>query len=39
MLAIACGIVTGHGLRESARAALIARAFAELSVRHRGNSP
>jgi len=31
VLAIACGIVTGHGLGESARAALIARAFAELS--------
>ncbi len=31
VLAIACGIITGHGLGESARAALIARAFAELS--------
>lgn len=31
VLAIACGIVTGQGLGESARAALIARAFAELS--------
>lgn len=31
VLAIACGIVTGRGLGESARAALIARAFAELS--------
>lgn len=31
VLAIACGIVTGCGLGESARAALIARAFAELS--------
>ena len=31
VLAIACGIVTGRGLGESARAALIARAFAELT--------
>lgn len=31
VLAIACGVITGHGLGESARAALIARAFAELS--------
>lgn len=31
VLAIACGIVTGCGLGESARAALIARSFAELS--------
>lgn len=31
VLAIACGIVSGCGLGESARAALIARAFAELS--------
>jgi glycerol-3-phosphate dehydrogenase (NAD(P)+) len=31
VLAIACGIVAGRGLGESARAALIARAFAELS--------
>ena len=31
VLAIACGIVNGRGLGESARAALIARAFAELS--------
>ena len=30
VLAIACGIVAGRGLGESARAALIARAFAEL---------
>ncbi|GJD81067.1 NAD(P)H-dependent glycerol-3-phosphate dehydrogenase [Methylobacterium gregans] len=30
VLAIACGIVAGSGLGESARAALIARAFAEL---------
>jgi glycerol-3-phosphate dehydrogenase (NAD(P)+) len=30
VLAIACGIVTGRGLGESARAALIARSFAEL---------
>jgi glycerol-3-phosphate dehydrogenase (NAD(P)+) len=31
VLAIACGIITGRGLGESARAALIARAFAELA--------
>lgn len=31
VLAIACGIVTARGLGESARAALIARAFAELT--------
>jgi glycerol-3-phosphate dehydrogenase (NAD(P)+) len=31
VLAIACGIVTGRGLGESARAALIARSFAELT--------
>lgn len=31
VLAIACGIVSGRGLGESARAALIARAFAELT--------
>ena len=31
VLAIACGIVAGRGLGESARAALIARAFAELT--------
>lgn len=31
VLAIACGILTGRGLGESARAALIARAFAELT--------
>lgn len=31
VLAIACGIVTGRSLGESARAALIARAFAELT--------
>jgi len=31
VLAIACGIVTGRALGESARAALIARAFAELT--------
>ena len=31
VLAIACGIVTSRGLGESARAALIARAFAELT--------
>jgi glycerol-3-phosphate dehydrogenase (NAD(P)+) len=31
VLAIACGIVTGRGLGDSARAALIARSFAELS--------
>ena len=31
VLAIACGAVTGLGLGDSARAALIARAFAELS--------
>ena len=31
VLAIACGIVAGRNLGESARAALIARAFAELS--------
>ncbi len=31
VLAIACGIVDGRGLGESARAALIARAFAELT--------
>lgn len=31
VLAIACGIVTGRGLGESARAALTARAFAELT--------
>ncbi len=30
VLAIACGIVAGRGLGESARAALVARAFAEL---------
>jgi glycerol-3-phosphate dehydrogenase (NAD(P)+) len=31
VLAIACGIVSGRGLGDSARAALIARAFAELT--------
>jgi glycerol-3-phosphate dehydrogenase (NAD(P)+) len=31
VLAIACGIVAGRGLGESARAALIARSFAELT--------
>ena len=31
VLAIACGIITGRGLGESARAALIARSFAELT--------
>ncbi len=31
ILAIACGIVAGRGLGESARAALMARAFAELT--------
>ncbi len=31
VLAIACGIVTGRGLGDSARAALIARSFAELA--------
>lgn len=31
VLAIACGIVIGRGLGESARAALVARGFAELS--------
>ena len=31
VLAIACGILTGRGLGDSARAALIARAFAELT--------
>ncbi len=31
VLAIACGIVAGRGLGDSARAALIARAFAELT--------
>ena len=30
VLAIACGIVAGRGLGESAKAALIARGFAEL---------
>ena len=41
VLAIACGIVAGRGLGESARAALIARAFAELMrfARHFGGRP
>jgi len=31
VLAIACGVVEGHGLGENARAALIARGFAEMT--------